>query len=699
MIMEAKGTLKRQNNSSKEHLQSKYFVLIEGETNKKGELKQNRIGFDLKPGLENKNVDVEFTKNRNQITIQAIVCEGERYSKNVQKENKTGRRKQQKKPSDYSYTKRPNNKIYSKTPYNFVPLNEKVLVRSIFTKVKKKDGTETIKLKSDCANNIYHKDRFTGSLKISIKNETPLFIGAHKRASERHRGFNEIEPYKINGKPAIPGSSIRGMLYNLIEIFGWGPMVNLVDKPVYFRSTIKDFQKQKQLKFGILTFYNSTPKIYDFSEFVEKLDYRNYRNQLKLIDDDNYIGLSSGEIMGKVHSFGVKKRNLNFNDRNIYGSSSLGKVLEDYKSDANRADQIDSKVDIIHKAKNHKIKGTQRYGCPVWFSVEGEEVISIGHAKYHRIPATHRSIDKLPGDHRIAYDNRQTIDEKNPPELSLAERIFGISEFRATKIRIEDALSNDAVFEELRLLKSLQSPKIKSANLYLKSEGSKPSWQDEEAEQELRGFKMYYNKSDNYKWYDSIARRNDFKDDRSFRKKLNQQKKIQSVIAPIKSNSTFKTTIHFNDLSSIELGAILFSFQLPKHLRHSLGMGKPFGLGRVKIKIEELSCIDVRTRYERETLIKNNSRSYDDTEIKDLISKFEKFILKQIDANDKESLWDLDRLRNAYGLMQLRNESGEDRKSEYMDLKSFKPNHPIINDPINLESYYLTGKKKDFLKK
>src|SRR5690606_33279027 len=107
-------------------------------------------------------------------------------------------------------------------------------------------------------------------------NETPLFIGAYKKESKVHQGFNEIEQYKIDGNPAIPGSSIRGMLYSLVEVFGYGPMVNLMDNPVYFRSTRNDFNSKVKLRFGILSYRNGNFKIYDFSDYVEKLDFYPY---------------------------------------------------------------------------------------------------------------------------------------------------------------------------------------------------------------------------------------------------------------------------------------------------------------------------------------------------------------------------------------------------------------------------------------
>lgn len=700
--MKSKGTLKYKSGIQ-------YFVLIEGVYNKKRtQLQSVPIPFNLIENLDGKIVDVDYSNTGGQVAVNSIACEGKTYQKvdkpTLQVRERSDRGKfHSNKPHNYTggnmnFT----NNVFSKTPYNFVSLNENILLQSIFS-----DGREDEKqdersdkrpgLKPDCTNNQYHKGKYTGSIKISIENETPLFIGAFKQASKHQEGFSEIEPYKINGNPAIPGSSIRGMLYSLVEVFGYGPMVNLMDKPVYFRSTMKDFQSETKLRFGIISYEDSSYKIYDFNNLVEKLNSREYNRELQLIDDTNYLGISSGKIMGKVHAFGIAKNRLDFNSCKVYDSPLIKKIIDDYESDANRADQVNNRMDILKNAKGHKITGINNVGCPIWFGLNENEVTSIGHAKYHRIPAQSRTIDLLPSDHREAFEVRQSVNNKQSYDLSLAERIFGTSEFRSTKVRIEDAKSKNAKLGELRLLKSLQSPKVKSANLYLEAPNGKPDWQEGVDGQKLRGFKMYYNKSVGYVWYDSIVQRVDFEDEKKYKTKLQQQQKLQSLISPINPNAKFETSIHFNDLTNYELGALLFSLQLPEDLRHSLGMGKPYGLGRVKIKIEELKCFDIEKRYGLGSESGGNVSSGEN--IKLLIADFEKFILHEIGESNESSLWDVDRLKNAYGLMKVGNDSGEDVKSEYMQLDSFKQKKPIIEDPENLASYKITGERNDFLKK
>ena len=56
-----------------------------------------------------------------------------------------------------------------------------------------------------------------------------------------------------------------------------------------------------------------------------------------------------------------------------------------------------------------------------------------------------------------------------------------------------------------------------------------------------------------------------------------------TIIRPVKRNTVFKGRVRFENLSDLELGAVLSALQLPQSKRHHLGMGKPLGMGSVKI--------------------------------------------------------------------------------------------------------------------
>jgi CRISPR-associated protein (TIGR03986 family) len=67
---------------------------------------------------------------------------------------------------------------------------------------------------------------------------------------------------------------------------------------------------------------------------------------------------------------------------------------------------------------------------------------------------------------------------------------------------------------------------------------------------------------------------------------------------PVKAGITFKFTVCFENLSDVELGALAWALYLPcspEH-RHQLGMGKPYGMGMVKLE-PTLHVIDRQARY------------------------------------------------------------------------------------------------------
>lgn len=60
----------------------------------------------------------------------------------------------------------------------------------------------------------------------------------------------------------------------------------------------------------------------------------------------------------------------------------------------------------------------------------------------------------------------------------------------------------------------------------------------------------------------------------------------RSIKAWVKPNTTFEFNIDVTNLSTIELGALLWLFQLPETYYHRLGGGKPLGFGSVYLKLD-----------------------------------------------------------------------------------------------------------------
>ena len=71
----------------------------------------------------------------------------------------------------------------------------------------------------------------------------------------------------------------------------------------------------------------------------------------------------------------------------------------------------------------------------------------------------------------------------------------------------------------------------------------------------------------------------------------------QVVVTPIAPNQHFAFTIRFHNLTADELGQLCAAIEPSPAFEHRLGMGRPIGLGSVKLKIQSLVLTDFAHRY------------------------------------------------------------------------------------------------------
>lgn len=64
---------------------------------------------------------------------------------------------------------------------------------------------------------------------VEIEAHTPLIVGGPRKGSSREQP-GEVEPYRLpDGRPAIPGSSVRGLLRNVLEIATFARLAPVMD--------------------------------------------------------------------------------------------------------------------------------------------------------------------------------------------------------------------------------------------------------------------------------------------------------------------------------------------------------------------------------------------------------------------------------------------------------------------------------------
>ncbi len=631
-------------------------------------------------------------------------------------------------------------------PYNFVPLPKK-----IYTVDEK---------------NLPKHDRFvegahSGYIDLTIKTLTPLFIrgpvvqdnGEWNDRDSRLRP----EPFKApDGRPMIPGSSLRGMIRSLVEILSFSKIQPVTDERPFFRTVGNDrlgrayrarmtpngtkpwggFIKKEGDRWVIVPAKEvlrasrellndmtlgipgrPTPNYYPNWKGQHKECWfkreRSYSFKINDVKLDQKSGYERGIL---VLSGSAPKKKADF----IFSGRDESKAIEIPQHQWDRfhsEDQITQWQQIAYpkdKPKSHcrKYDGHLRDGEPVFFICDEEKksdenadgLLFFGRAQMFRFPYDLSPLDLIPENIKNAG-------------LDLTEAMFGKAPQGKKKgeIAVKGRLSfEDAVaisggpdwFEETIVPKILSSPKITCFPHYLEQEGVANSYnlktylEDDKAA--IRGHKSYWHRWDESMGEDSAQRLRVIKEldnHDSFLKDLRKsepQDKQHTVIRPVKPHVTFSGRVCFENLNDIELGALLAAIKLPENCAHKLGMGKPLGMGSVKIEAN-LNCVNRSEQYSSWESV-GVSRNDDG---KRYIDAFEKAMVKhagQIEeeenkgqktgSRDEKPPVFIDRQRGLNGiarinaLFQLLRWNGRPAVSDtaYMELGDFR-SRPVLPEP------------------
>lgn len=571
---------------------------------------------------------------------------------------------------------------YSKAPYNFVPLNEDIV---------ESEYTNTSLPPFD----IYSKDLHSGTIELEIETVTPLFIGGN--SVKEVDDSTKVDFFAPGGKPQIPGSSLRGMVRTMVEITSWSKFKQFDDRTLYYRgladksSLSKEYKnnmggKQKNsidnYKFlaGYLKkqgfYYSIVPALLDNEgkQFVcRKTRDRNKEFYYEKQNDSKYL-VVSGRMDGKKNEWLINGPDLEAKSIPISETD-----IEAYKNDDNRfKDKRKETEQNVEIDDNDKVDGnllrmiriSEEKMVPcfyvIWKDSNGKDRVAFGQSAYFRL-AYNKSI----GEHVT-----QNI-KSNHNDIS--ESLFGSTEF-ASRVFFEDAHiqgEKDYFIREGSLLQILSSPKPTAFQHYLEQPfGTKTNiktlkhWNSSGTH--IRGYKKYWHKDINNRLHNMIGNINGNIGEEQ--KKLSKSQYISFL--PVKKGICFKARIRFDNLSDVELGALLFVLSLPENHYHKLGRGKPLGMGSIKIT-PTLYLINRKERYQK--LFDSDFTQWNTA--KDLksknsfIIKFEEYVLEKTghsNNNSTKKLWDTDRLKELSALLNWENTNIDDwlNKVNYLELTS-----------------------------
>lgn len=579
-----------------------------------------------------------------------------------------------------------NHNIDSATaPYNFVPMNEKVLTVS----------EDDIPAFNDCKG-------YDGFIDLDITAKSPIYIRRNLSPAELEReeqlGHNnnsrEAMEFKdslsgfnrpLGNEYRIPGSSLRGMIRTLYEVVTYSKMTMLDDHKLYYRSfadSSTELRDQYSSKMNGMVRGAYKPKasagylrkIGNRYEILEAASYhraeeslvirkglilhsmrtgdpghyrpnQNYKSfiESKPFIEVNYIADPEHTHHHSVDMYYSKVTDITSATNPIPAGYSrgflvfsgwipgpqarLGKHMHwvvsgptgtsysvpdnlkrDYEKDCNRKGP-----DLLKLAKGGDV--------PCFYVLEHGQVKAFGHT----------------GLFRMVYNN--SIGDLRPPEhkktdMDMTEAVFGRivdKKARMGRLYFEDAICTDpketpeALYPEI-----LSGPKASSFQLYLHQDKSKISIKGKNT----TGIKNYDSQGARLAGYKFYWHRNH----QGWSADQQVQNTQSSKMHPLDTGSKFRGRIRFVNLSKEELGALLFVLNLPDGCCHKLGMGKPLGLGSVRINAK-LSLIKREERY-ADLLATGIDESKEDK----YVQAFADHLKAGLNSNQSD-IWNIDRLK------------------------------------------------------
>jgi len=194
----------------------------------------------------------------------------------------------------------------------------------------------------------------------------------------------------------------------------------------------------------------------------------------------------------------------------------------------------------------------------------------------------------------------------------------------------------------------------------------------------LRGHKLYWNRSE------KLAKA-DYHDESK-----SDDSTQHTLYRPIEAGVTFSFSIRFENLSEVELGALMWILNLGKDGKYHLkmGMAKPLGLGSVSIKPQLFLSNRIQRyqelfgQYEWQTEAVDGGDVQKSDFIDALVDSFEKFMMGQ-SIGSTQKFRGIPRIEALLSMLSSRGLSKQD--TAYMGMKEYQKRY-VLPDPLYLDS-------------
>lgn len=498
-------------------------------------------------------------------------------------------------------------------PYNFVPFSSKVLIPyESVGDLPRHDELRT--------------DLKSGEIHVTLQAKTPVFVsdGDPKKQNDSHffRG--------ANGKHMIPGSTVRGMVRENMQILGFGLIrrgEDLEDYQIYFREIAaatgniaeplkkyyadtlgipysKDAKIRKSVsipqavKSGYIRCKNGKYFILPAAEQFIRVSRKHKDVQCFGSKNARVVPVAYRAVNGSVKQIlpvdqgipGMQKGML------LYTGKPVGKVpnhlyLFSEEDPEARAIPVDPK-DILSYMEDLESRANSLkayYPVSFWelpkegrskpvFFVRHNGHLYFGMSLFLRIGYQYPLSEGLPKSHR------EMMEEKRP--LDYPHAILGFAtDMNSYRSRVSfgdfEAVGSSLELETRRAILSGPRPSYYPAYVV---DGKNYNDVDSNSQEDkdrfqLRGYKQYWMKP-----MESTT-------------VPEGKEKVGTVLRPLPEGTEFTGIICFQNLTDVELGLLLWSIRLEEGCFQTVGMGKPYGYGRMNVQIDSLRTLDYDRLY------------------------------------------------------------------------------------------------------
>ncbi len=556
------------------------------------------------------------------------------------------------------------------TPYNFVPFSNKVCCRyESIEQLPPHDKLDPTLL--------------TGEIEVSLVAKTPVFV------SDGKNGFFR----GANGKYMLPGSTVRGLLRENMQILSFGLIragEDFDNYQIYFRemagarnSTAGDLKKYYQNVLDVpverkdAKTSQSTPgnvkagylRNVDGKYYIQPIKGRVFRvsRQMKDVgqfgtDDARTVQVgytATGDRVSRIcpaekAAPDMEKGVLLYTGKPVRGKPN---ALYLFPAADDAADPIHvSEDDILSYREDFKKRskslqspcGPQFWALPedgkekAVFYLEHNGHVFFGRARFLRIAHEYYLAAGLPENHKKLAAEREVF-------LDYPHAMFGFATTSAayrSRVSVGDFPAEPGAQPGKKISLVLSEPKPGYYAGYVE-DGMHYSQEDFH----LRGYKQYWLKKEQFV--------------------LPQKENVKTNLQPMPAGTKFSGTVRFQNLHEDELGLLLWALRLEEGCYQPIGMAKPYGFGRMQLCIDRVRLLSPQKLYQADGLC-DCRQTVADQDISRYIQVFDSEICQRLNIKKAKGKPSVLNTREIKDFLYIRQTLRKEAEVRYMELAEYK---------------------------